>query len=80
MKLQQYLKENNYTQMSFIDQIEIAKGVRIPQGTLAKWILGTRIPRHNEMVILHDVTEGVVAPNDFYAIKYKKRRLNEISS
>ena len=40
MKLKKYLEDNKYTQMSFIELIEMAKGSRIPQGTFAKWITG----------------------------------------
>ena len=66
MKLKDYLKAEQHTQMSFIEQIEMATGNRIPQGTLAKWILGSRIPRKNEMQMLYKMTEGAVQPNDFY--------------
>ena len=66
MKLRKYLKNNNYTQMSFIKEIEEERNVHIPQGTLAKWITGIRVPRKKEMLILMDVTNGQVEPNDFY--------------
>ena len=66
MKLKKYLEDNKYTQMSFIELIEMAKGSRIPQGTFAKWITGSRIPRKKEMLILLDITQGEVQPNDFY--------------
>ena len=66
MKLKEYLKTQQHTQMSFIEQIEMATGVRIPQGTFAKWITGSRIPRKNEMRMLYQITEGTVQPNDFY--------------
>lgn len=46
----------------------MAKGIKVPQGTLAKWILGVRIPRKEEMLIIYDVTEGKVQPNDFYGV------------
>jgi hypothetical protein len=69
MKLQKYLKKHNFTQQSFIDLIEMAKDVKIPQSTLAKWILSIRIPRKEEMLILYEITEGEVQPNDFYGIK-----------
>jgi hypothetical protein len=74
MKLQAYLKNNKHTQMSFIDQIEMAKGIRIPQGTLAKWILESRMPRKKEMIILYEITNGQVEPNDFYGIKTKGKK------
>ena len=66
MQLKDYLQQNKQTQMSFIKEIETIKGVRVPQGTLAKWILGSRIPRRKEMLILYDITKGKVQPNDFY--------------
>ena len=69
MKLQKYLKKHNFTQQSFIDLIEMAKDIKIPQSTLAKWILDIRIPRKEEMLILYEITEGEVQPNDFYGIK-----------
>ena len=68
MKLRQYLEEHDHTQMSFIDLIEMATGSRIPQGTIAKWINETRIPRKKEMGILFKITDGVVQPNDFYEL------------
>ena len=52
--------------MSFIQEIETQRNVRIPQGTLAKWITGVRIPRKKEMILLVEVTDGKVQPNDFY--------------
>jgi hypothetical protein len=66
MQLKEYLKSKNYTQMSFIKEIENERNVRIPQGTLAKWITGVRIPRKKEMILLVEVTDGKVQPNDFY--------------
>jgi|TARA_R100000734_G_C3266790_1_gene63836 hypothetical protein len=69
MKLKEYLKNTEHTQMSFIDEVEMATGHKIPQGTIAKWILGVRIPRKSEMLLLYEVTEGQVQPNDFYGIQ-----------
>ena len=69
MILKEYLKYNKHTQVSFIDEIEMAKGIKVPQGTLAKWILGSRIPRKEEMLIIYEITEGKVQPNDFYGVK-----------
>tara|TARA_A100001391_G_scaffold179136_3_gene143939 strand:+ start:2664 stop:2876 length:213 start_codon:yes stop_codon:yes gene_type:complete len=68
MHLRDYLKNQKHTQMSFIDLVEMATNVRIPQGTLAKWVTGTRIPRKEEMQIIYKVTEGSVQPNDFYEL------------
>ena len=66
MKLKTYLEENNHTQMSFIELINMATGIKIPQGTFAKWITGSRIPRKKEVLMLHKITEGKVQPHDFY--------------
>lgn len=68
MKLQEYLKKEKHTQQSFIDLIEMAKGIKIPQSTFAKWVLDIRIPRKKEMLILYEITEKKVEPNDFYGI------------
>ena len=68
MHLRDYLKNQKHTQMSFIDLVEMATNVRIPQGTLAKWVTGTRIPRKEEMQIIYKVTEGSVQPNEFYEL------------
>ena len=69
MQLKDYLSNNHQTQMSFIKEIKDMTGVSIPQGTLAKWILGTRIPRKKEMIILFEITNGDVQPNDFYLLR-----------
>ena len=66
MKLEEFLKTNNYTQKSFIQDFEKETGTKIPQSTLAKWILQTRLPRKKQMVLLYDFTGGRVSPNDFY--------------
>ncbi len=71
MLLKSYLKKHKHTQMSFIELIDIATGVKIPQGTFAKWITGSRIPRKKEMMILYNITEGHVQPNDFYLEEIK---------
>ena len=69
MKLKEYLKENKFTQQSFLDHIEMAKGVKIPPSTFAKWVRRIRIPRKQEAQIIYDVTLGEVQPKDFYDIK-----------
>ena len=69
MKLRDYLKDEQLTQMRFIDICEMATGKSIPQGTLAKWILGVRIPRKPEMEMIYSVTSGKVEPNDFYNLE-----------
>ena len=68
MKLSEFLKQEGFTQKSFIEHVEIAKGIRI-QGTLAKWILDKRIPRKEEMLVIFSITNGLVQPNDFYGLK-----------
>lgn len=69
MQLREYLEKENLTQMKFIDLCEMATGKYIPQGTLAKWILGVRIPRKNEMEMIYMITDGEVQPNDFYDLE-----------
>lgn len=69
MQLREYLEKENLTQMKFIDLCEMATGKYIPQGTLAKWILGVRIPRKNEMEMIYMITDGEVQPNDFYNLE-----------
>lgn len=69
MLLRDYLQKENLTQMKFIDLCEMATGKIIPQGTLAKWILGVRIPRKSEMEMLYMITDGEVQPNDFYNLE-----------
>ena len=66
MELRTYLKKEKLTQHLFIREIESCFSTIVPQGTLAKWITGTRIPRKNEMLILYKITKGLVQPNDFY--------------
>ena len=46
----------------------MARNIRIPQSTLAKWISGIRIPRKEEMITIFEITGGQVQPNDFYGI------------
>ena len=66
MDLKTYLYTHGFTQMRFIQEVDKQHGVRIPQGTLAKWVTGVRIPRKKEMLLLVDMTDGKVQPNDFY--------------
>ena len=67
---QEYFK---LTQSLFIEDVRKKKGVRIPQGTLAKWITGVRIPRKTELLLINEVTGGKVQPNDFFGVKYENR-------
>ena len=68
MLLKDYLKKEDYTQLSFLDMVEMATGNKIPQSTFAKWITGVRIPRRDDMLTIYKITEGEVEPNDFYGI------------
>ena len=53
MHLKTYLNNNNLTQNKFIQSVKEKTGHQIPQGTLAKWILGTRIPRKRDMLNIY---------------------------
>jgi len=66
MDLKQFLNNNRLTQHQFINKVAEETGHTIPQGTLAKWILGTRIPRKSDMLKIYKTTQGMVQPNDFY--------------
>ena len=66
MNLKSYLAEHNYTQQRFITEVRDYTGHKFPQGTLAKYVLGQRIPRKKEMIIIYEFTKGVVDPNSFY--------------
>ena len=68
MTLKEYLSEENITQTEFIKRIQRSTGNVMPQGTLAKYIIGTRIPRKKEMNIIFQATEGKVQPNDFFLL------------
>lgn len=65
MELREYLKRNGLTQDQFVKKVERVEGVTIPQGTLSKWINGQRIPRKDDMLLIYDVTDHSVTPNDF---------------
>lgn len=66
MKLKHYLKHKKYTQESFVADLQQKTGVEIPQGTLSKYVLGSRIPNPINMRAIFDATNGAVSPNDFY--------------
>ena len=66
MKLNDYLKSNEYTQVAFIQKVKDKTGHRMPQGTLAKYVLNQRTPRKKELQVIFEATEGGVSPNDFY--------------
>lgn len=69
MRLKDYLERNALTQVKFINLIEMATGKTVPQGTLAKWIVGSRIPRKEQIETIFQITDGDVEPNDFYDIR-----------
>tara|TARA_Y100000592_G_scaffold81750_1_gene129748 strand:+ start:688 stop:906 length:219 start_codon:yes stop_codon:yes gene_type:complete len=66
MKLKEYLINNSMTQKDFIQEIQTKHNKKIPQGTLAKWILGIRIPRKDDMLKIYETTNRKVTPNDFF--------------
>ena len=66
MRLKEYLTSERQTQRSFIEDAYVRTGHRFPQGTLAKYLIGQRIPRKREMQIIYEVTNHKVTPNDFY--------------
>lgn len=66
MKLAEYLNDNSYTQKQFIKDCEDTTGHLFSQGGLSKYILGIRIPRKKEMLVINEITKGKVQPNDFY--------------
>ena len=68
MQLKEYLEKNNLTQSGFINRVKESRGVEIPQGTLSKWITGVRIPRKDEVILIYEVTNSRVQPNDFYGV------------
>ena len=74
MELKEYLQEKELTQSSFIEDVRKRKGIRIPQGTLAKWITGVRIPRKTELLLINEVTGGKVQPNDFFGVRNENRK------
>ena len=69
MRLKQYLSNAKLTQLGFIEDVYVKTGHRFPQGTLAKYLIGQRIPRKKEMSIIYEVTGHQVQPNDFYLTK-----------
>ena len=66
MKLKEYLKENNYTQGKFINELYKQTGHKLSQGGLSKYMIGQRTPRKEEMLKIYEFTKGAVQPNDFY--------------
>jgi transcriptional regulator with XRE-family HTH domain len=68
MKLSAWLKQNSMTQSQFLEKSKQQQaGFSIH--ALAKWCNGSRIPRQNEMQVIHGMTNGEVSPNDFYGLR-----------
>ena len=68
MKLATWLKQNQMTQQKFLDESK-SLGYNFSIHAVVKWCSGRRIPRAPEMKAIHKVTEGNVAPNDFYGLQ-----------
>ena len=66
MKLKQYLKENDLSQREFVKVVLKKADKLIPQTTLSKYILETRIPTKDNMKAIMEATEYQVQANDFY--------------
>lgn len=66
MKLKQYLKENDLSQREFVKVVLRKADKLIPQTTLSKYILETRIPTKDNMKAIMEATEYQVQANDFY--------------
>lgn len=71
MKLAVYLKVNEITHNEFTNMAN-KKGYMFSKHALAKWCNGQRIPRKDEMEMLHRLTKRNVEPNDFYNIHLAK--------
>ncbi len=62
MKLQEYRKKENKTQM------ELAKDLGVNQSNITAWENGIKIPRFEFMQKIIAYTKGEVQPNDFYEV------------
>lgn len=67
MKLKQYLKDNDLSQREFVKVVLQKADKLIPQTTLSKYILETRIPTKDNMKAITIATDQEVQPNDFYS-------------
>ena len=67
MKLKQYLKDNDLSQREFVKVVLQKANKLIPQTTLSKYILETRIPTKDNMKAITIATDQEVQPNDFYS-------------
>lgn len=69
MKLADWLKRNGYSQAVFAREIGVA------QSTVAGYCLGNRIPKVNDMVKVHNATNGQVSADDFFRHVAARRKL-----
>ena len=69
MKLSAWLKENNLTQKQFLDLASNNHSASFSYHALVKWCSGQRIPRPEDMNVIHKATAGNVTPNDFYLLQ-----------
>lgn len=63
MQLTQYLRDNRLTLAQFASAIGVANA-----GVVAKYVDGSRTPRPAIMREIARVTNGLVQPNDFFAV------------
>ena len=68
MTLKEYLQENNLSQHKFLADLKSLTGEEIKQATLARYVLGQRIPKKSQMRLIYKATDGSVSPNDFYLV------------
>lgn len=69
MKLSAWLKENKLTQKQFLEKATSDYSGSFSYHALVKWCSGQRIPRPEDMKVIHQATDGNVAPNDFYLLQ-----------
>ena len=68
LRLGLWIKENGYTHESFV-QYSRENGATFSRHAVSKWCSGARIPRPEEMRLIHRLTHGIVEPNDFYYLQ-----------
>jgi transcriptional regulator with XRE-family HTH domain len=64
MKLAAWLKEREMSQQAFADKAGVS------QGTIARFVLGQRMPNKLTMRKIFDATEGQVTANDFHDVSH----------
>jgi hypothetical protein len=69
MKLSAWLKENKMTQKQFLESASRDHSAGFSYHALVKWCSGQRIPRAEDMKVIHEATNGNVTPNDFYPLQ-----------